>query len=49
VGVKGTTSPNIDNDKSVTSNTTEMQPTSVSSSDEIITVKMMKDTLPDLE
>ena len=46
---KGTTSPNTDNDKSVTSNTTEMQPTSVSSSDEIITVKIMKDTLSDLE
>jgi len=49
VVVGGTTPPNTNNDKSVTLNTTEMQATSVSSSDETITVKIMKDTLSDLE
>jgi len=47
--VRGTASPNTDNDKSVTSNNVEMQLTSVPCSDETITVKIMNDTLSDLE
>jgi len=46
---RDTTYPNTDNDKSTTSNTAETQPTSVSDSDEYITVKIMNDMLSDLE
>ena len=49
VGVRGTASPNTDNDKSAISSTAEMQPISASSSDETITVKIMNDTLSDSE
>jgi len=47
--VRGTMSPNTANDKSTTSNTAETQPTSVSDSDESITVKIMNNMLSDLE
>jgi len=47
--VRGTASPNTDNDKSATLDTVEMRPISMSSSDENITVKIMNDTLSDLE
>jgi len=47
--VRGTTSPNTDNDESATLETDERRPTSMTSSDEVIRVKKMTDTLSDFE
>jgi len=45
----GTASPNTDNDESATLENDERRPTSMTSSDEVIRVKIMTDTLSDLD
>jgi len=47
--VGGTTFPNTDNDESATLENEERRPTPTTSSDEVIRVKIMTDTLSDLE